>query len=69
METGAANLAPLSIRIAKRDEHFRKVRDAEGGASGMGRFFLELQVTALTETVYIPSPSHQERSQPDSSIR
>ncbi len=54
MKVEPANLAPLRLHVAESQEHFTKVLDAEGNASGMGHFFLRLEVTALIETVYIP---------------
>lgn len=54
METKAASSAPFRLHIEEDKQSFRKIFDAEGNASGIGHFYLELEVTALTETLYLP---------------
>lgn len=54
MEVQPSNLTPLRFHIEQLQKHFAKVHDAKGSASGMGQFLLHVQVTAVTETIYIP---------------
>jgi hypothetical protein len=54
MEIQPATSAPLRLHIREMQENFTKVPDEDGNASGLGHFFLNLGVTALAGTVYIP---------------
>lgn len=44
----------IRVRVEKRKEHFTKIRDAKGSASGIGKFSLNVKITALQETIFVP---------------
>ncbi len=44
----------LEVRVQKKQARFRRVRESKGPDSGIGEFFLLLDVTAENADVYIP---------------
>ncbi len=44
----------LKVRVQKSQARFKRIRDPKGPDSGVGEFFLLLDITALEETVCIP---------------
>lgn len=44
----------LKVQVQKKQARFKRVRESKGPDSGIGEFFLLLQVTALKNDVYIP---------------
>lgn len=45
---------PIHIKINKRQARFKRVRNPGGPDTGIGEFFLLIDITAVEETVYIP---------------
>lgn len=54
METKLANPAPFRVRIENNQANVTKERNSDGTLFATGHFFLDLEITALDETVYIP---------------
>ncbi len=46
--------AALKVSIQKTQKRFKKIKNPDGPDIGVAEFFLLLDVTALTETLYIP---------------
>lgn len=54
METKLAGPAPFRVDIENNQASVAKERNSDGSLSATGHFFLDLGITALEETVYIP---------------
>lgn len=44
----------IKVRVEKSQGRFERIRNPQGPDGAIGKFFLLLTVTALTETVYLP---------------
>ncbi len=54
LDAVVASNAFIKVRVQKAQAHFKRVRNPEGPDIGIGDFFLLVDVTAVTDTVYIP---------------
>lgn len=45
----------ITVRLNESKAHFQRVRNSDGPDIGIGDFFILLDITAVRETVYIPS--------------
>lgn len=45
----------LKVRVQKSQARFKRIRNAHGPDTGIGEFFLLVDVTAQTEDIYIPT--------------
>ncbi len=54
LEKTLAGNERIKVRVEKAQARFKRIRNPEGPDSGIGEFFLLVDVTAVTDTVHIP---------------
>ena len=46
--------ASIEIRVQKRQARFKRIRNPQGSDAGVGEFFFLIEITAISQVVYIP---------------